>query len=616
MARTLAQWRAIARTALSINMPPSQLAWRDDGSATHLFGEDIAPSETAPAGATVPRRFVALAGSVACHRDELRWTLLYELLWRLTHGEPHLLEIASDPLMHRLVRLHRAVRRASHKMKAFVRFRAVQSPDGEEFIAWFEPAACVVERTAPFFVDRFPSMRWAILTPDGCARWDLATLTISPGIEKHEAPATDDSLEDLWRTYYAGIFNPARLNRDAMRAEMPRHYWKNLPEARIIESLAREAPARVTRMIEQTLAAPTPLPDDLEAREAIAPTPTPPGHEPWDETHDPGWREALRRERLVPDRWPEGLMINGTTVLAGVAGWTDPSILASGVFYPSHATSAESRLRYYAEQLPMVEVDATYYALPSEETSRRWVERTPGHFVFNIKAHALMTGHPTDPARLPTWLKEDLPPRLRSVRNVYAHHFSSAAIDEAWQRFLSALAPLRAAGKLGAVMLQFPKWFTPSPENLASFARMRERLGDCPASVEVRHRDWLADGAASRLFDALREQRFTYVCVDAPEGWESSVPATMRVTNPDLAIIRFHGRRSATWEDRHEDVAERFRYLYSEGQLDGWLGTLARTIDESRRVHLTFNNNKWNYAATNAIEMNAVVKRAFSPVSS
>ena len=596
-----ARWRATARGALHVRLAPGQITWCEDGTASQLFGAGVEASERL--GQPVPRRFVALSASVACHRDPCRWAQLYALLWRLTHGEPHLLEVVTDPLMYRLVRMHGAVRRASHKMKAFVRFRAVD----DEYIAWFEPAHRVVEKTAPFFVERFPSMRWSILTPDGCARWDGEVLSLTPGIERHQAPVTHDALEDLWRTYYAGTFNPARLNREAMRAEMPRAYWKNLPEAQVIEALTREAPARVGRMIAQTLRAPQPLPDNLEARESACIATPVVDHVAWDAAFDPGWREAKRRAELVPDRWPTGLHARGCDVLAGVAGWTDPSILAAGVFYPPAATTAEARLRHYAMQLPMVEVDATYYAMPSEATSHRWVERTPSHFIFNIKAHSLMTGHPTDPSRLPQWLRDDLPLRLRNAHNVYAHHFSRSSLDEVWRRFLSALAPLRAAGKLGAIMLQFPKWFGPSRESAAALALARERLHDWPASVEVRHRDWLSDRIAPRLFALLRDLHLTYVCVDAPQGWESSVPPLMSVTNPELAIIRFHGRRTETWESRHQDVTERFRYLYSGEQLTAWLNTLSRTIDEARRVHLTFNNNKWNYATTNAVEMNAII---------
>lgn len=608
--RSVARWRASARGALQSALAPQSLAWSEDGSASRLFGDPVTASSSAEVidATAVPRKFLAVRDSLACHRDAGRWAVLYELLWRLTHGEPNLLEVASDPLVHRVIRMHRAVRRASHKMKAFVRFRAV----GDEYIAWFEPEHRVLERTIPFFVERFPSMRWAILTPDGCAHWDESSLHLSAGIERHQAPASDDALEDLWRTYYAGTFNPARLNRRAMYAEMPSYYWKNLPEAQLIAALTRDAPSRVTRMIAQTLREPAPLPGDLEARESQPPTPPVVDHVAWDADYDPGWREAKRRADAVAERWPSGLRVRGCEILAGVAGWTDPSILGDGVFYPPGASSAEARLQYYAAQLPMVEVDATYYALPSEATSRRWVERTPSHFVFDVKAHALMTGHPTEVSRLPGWLRDDLPVRLRAARTVYAHHFTSEALDEVWRRFLSALQPLRDAGKLGAIMLQFPKWFTPTRESAAALELARDRLGDWPASVEMRHRDWYQPRLADRMFAMLRRLEFSHVCADAPQGWESSIPFVSAVTNPDLAIIRFHGRREATWELRHDDVAERYRYLYSAGQLGGWLDTLSRTIDEARRVHLTFNNNKWNYATTNAVEMNAIVNARLS----
>lgn len=556
---------------------------------------------------------MALVASVACHRDPQRWSQLYELLWRLTHDEGHLLEVASDPLVHRLVGMHRAVRRASHKMKAFVRFREIGAPgdDSPELVAWFEPAHRVVERTAPFFVTRFPSMRWAILTPDGCARWDGAALHLSGGIERHEAPAGEDALENLWRTYYAGTFNPARLNRRAMRAEMPAGYWKNLPEASVIDSLSRQAPARVARMIAQTLEPPAPVPADLEAIESARSEPA--RDEPgWHPVFDPGWRFARERAARVALRTDLPLRAGDSIVNTGVAGWTDPTLLAEGAFYPDEATSAESRLRYYAAQLSMVEVDATYYSMPSADTSRRWVERTPAHFRFDVKAHSLMTGHPTSPARLPEWLRDDLPLRLRAARNVYAHHFSRDAIDEVWRRFLRALLPLRDAGKLGAVMLQFPKWFTPSAASARFLEDARQRLGDCPASVELRHRDWLGERLAARTFALLRGLAYSYVAVDAPPGMESSMPPTMEVTNPELAIIRLHGRRESTWEARNDVVTERYRYLYERAQLEAWLPAFHHATFEARHVHLIFNNNHANYATTNAVEMHEIVRGALA----
>ncbi len=602
---SLARWRTTARRSLAARLRPDQLTWNDDGSGTQLFGAPVPDSGEGPTQERVPRQFMSVAGSVACHRDPIRWMLLYDLLWRMTHGESHLLEVASDPLVHRLIQMHRGVRRASHKMKAFVRFRDVRTvdTDDEEFIAWFEPAHRVVERTAPFFVNRFPSMRWSILTPDGCARWDGESLQLTSGVERHQTPLDADSQDDLWRAYYASTFNPARLNRTAMLAEMPARYWKNLPESTLIQSLAREAPGRVAAMIAQTLAPPVPLPDDLEATES-QPRLHPLAREPgWDPVYDPGWMVARQRAESVTRCAAEPMQRGASRVFFGVAGWTDPTLLADGAFYPPGAMSAEARLRFYATQLSMVEVDATYYAMPSEETSRRWVERTPDHFCFDVKAHSLMTGHPTDPARLPQWLKDDLPLRLRIARNVYTHHFSNDAIDEVWRRFLGALEPLRDAGKLGAIMLQYPRWFTPTRDSARTLSDARTRLGDWPASVELRHRHWLADRIAPRTFRLLRELSFSYVAVDAPPGMESSMPRTMEVTNPDLAIIRLHGRRVATWETRNAVVTERYRYLYERTQLASWLSAIQRATDSAMRVHLTFNNNHANYATTNAAEM-------------
>ena len=611
VAHALGRWRSAARTCLGRNLAPEDIVWDSGGHASILFGTEIDQSEKSDTELKVARRFLSLAATIACHRDEERWSLLYNVLWRLLHGEPHVLEVASDLLISRLATMHKGVRRASHKMKAFVRFNAIDGdhPGDPEFVAWFEPAHRVVELTAPFFVNRFRSMRWNILTPDGCARWDRESLTLGPGIERHEVPNARDTLENLWRTYYSGIFNPARLNTSAMRAEMPKKYWKNLPEASLIESLTREAPSRMSAMIAQTLRPAVEIPPDLEALESAEALPQSRDEISWDPIVDPGWPEARRRIAAVANSASNGISLANSRILSGVAGWTDPTLLAKGVFYPDEAVTPADRLRFYASHLPMVEVDATYYALPSEETSARWVERTPPHFKFNVKAHSLMTGHPTDPSRLPNWLKEDLPLRLRVASNVYSHHFSIEALDEVWRRFLSALLPLRIAGKLGAIMLQYPRWFTPTRDAAGELAMARNRLADWPASVEFRHREWMSDRLASRTFAVLRNLNFSYVAVDAPPGMESSVPPMSEVTNSNLAMFRFHGRRESTWETRNDEVAERYRYLYERNQLEAWIPAIHRAMDAALEVHLTFNNNKWNYAIANAVEMNALLLR-------
>jgi uracil-DNA glycosylase len=274
-------WRDAARSALLAGIAPEQLVWESEDPTSCSRGPDLfsaaarehptsGPEATGGASSSddasrpapsrpgrrvspaprVPRRFVQLGEAAACHSDPGRWTLLYRLLWRLTRGEPHLLDVLIDPDVRSVMGMERGVRRASHKMKAFVRFRATGG-DADPFVAWFEPEHPVVERVAPFFARRFAGMKWSILTPARCAHWDLHELRFTPGVQRSAAPG-DDALEDLWRTYYANIFNPARLNSRAMLAELPKMYWKNLPEAHLIETLRRDATARARRMVERT----------------------------------------------------------------------------------------------------------------------------------------------------------------------------------------------------------------------------------------------------------------------------------------------------------------------------------------------------------------------------
>jgi DNA polymerase len=187
----------------------------------------------------------------ACVRDPERWALLYRVLWRLTHGEPRLLDVVVDRDVARLVAMDKTVRRDVHKLHAFVRFRAVPITSADVcYVAWFEPEHHVLEYGAPFFARRFAPMLWSILTPDRSAHWDGASLTFGPGVPRADAPG-DDPLEELWRTYYANVFNPARLKTRAMRAEMPKKYWANLPEARLIPDLVSGAPRRVREMIDR-----------------------------------------------------------------------------------------------------------------------------------------------------------------------------------------------------------------------------------------------------------------------------------------------------------------------------------------------------------------------------
>lgn len=233
------------------SIPPHQISWGAH-SAPDLFG----PSEPAACGAAgkpiiLPRCVGELIQSVVCHSEPRKYALLYELVWRMQQGEKRLIEVASDPLVYRLDLMAKSVRRDLHKMHAFLRFRQMDDPKGDEhFVAWFEPDHYVVEAAGPFFVDRFASMVWTILTPKGSLHWDRKELRTGPPALRGEAPGAD-AFEAGWRAYYESTFNPARTNLQMMRQHMPRKYWKNLPETRAIPHLVQTAALRVEEMIER-----------------------------------------------------------------------------------------------------------------------------------------------------------------------------------------------------------------------------------------------------------------------------------------------------------------------------------------------------------------------------
>jgi uracil-DNA glycosylase len=250
-------WQKEARAALQRGFEPDRVAWQPLGQeapALDLFDEaEPSPERTGVRLFRVPRKFLEIAKLVALHSDERRWTLLYRLLWRITRGEPKLLEIVIDPDVARALEWHKSVRHDIHKMRAFVRFREISQFGKPCFVAWFEPQHHIVEHNAAFFVDRFASMCWSILTPDRCAHWDGAALSFSEGVDRSKAPR-EDEIEKLWLTYYANIFNPARVKVHAMEAEMPKKYWRNLPETALIPTLLQEAPGRVDEMMRKSAA--------------------------------------------------------------------------------------------------------------------------------------------------------------------------------------------------------------------------------------------------------------------------------------------------------------------------------------------------------------------------
>lgn len=324
-----------------------------------------------------------------------------------------------------------------------------------------------------------------------------------------------------------------------------------------------------------------------------------------DQRHDPGPDVAAERAAGVLDAAVQPLRLadGAATIRLGTSSWTDPTMTAGNVFYPPGADSAEERLNYYASQFPVVEVDATYYALPVRRTSELWVQRTPPDFVFDVKAHALLTGQPTETKRLPKYLRDELPAELHEKRRIYARDLPAVLRDAVWAAFLDGLEPLRESGQLGAVILQYPRWFFPISESRDAILEARQRLGEQRFAVELRNASWFNDKNAERTLRFLSDNSIPFVIVDEPQGMKSSVPPITAVTSPELAVVRFHGRRAETWERPGIPVVERFRYLYDRDELAEWAPRLLEASRETREMHVLMNNCYANYGATNAREL-------------
>ncbi|HEV2414589.1 MAG TPA: DUF72 domain-containing protein [Candidatus Dormibacteraeota bacterium] len=319
------------------------------------------------------------------------------------------------------------------------------------------------------------------------------------------------------------------------------------------------------------------------------------------DSHDPGPAIAGKRADEAGEAARKPVHVGKGEARFGTASWTDPTMTVPGVFYPKGVSTAEERLRFYAEHFSMVEVDATYYALPYKRMAESWVERTPKDFVFDIKAHALMTGQPTELSRLPKAIKEELPAELSEKKRIYRKDMPNELLDAVYQQFREALEPLIEARKLGAVFVQFPKWVFPSNEARELILETRQRL-DLPIAVEFRHGSWFNEKNAERTIRFLQDNKVPYVAVDEPQGFKSSVPPVIFPTNDELAVIRFHGRNNENWEKKDIPPSERFRYLYDEDELADWTPKIAAIAKTAKQTHVVYNNCYSNYGTTNARE--------------
>jgi len=292
-------------------------------------------------------------------------------------------------------------------------------------------------------------------------------------------------------------------------------------------------------------------------------------------------------------------------IRVGTASWTDRTLIASG-WYPHPVDIPAKRLRFYAQHFPLVEMDASYYALPAERTATLWAERTPPGFTFNVKAFSLFTGHPTRVAALPADLRRAV--EALGKDNVYLKDVPAEVTGQAWDRFLAALAPLRHADKLGAILLQFPPWFAITRANKDYLLACARRAAPSQVCVEFRNHTWLAERNREETLEFLSTHQLPFVCLDMPQGYRSSVPPVLAAT-ADLAVIRFHGH-SEKWDSK--DIHERFGYRYTLEELAGWAPRIRDLAGQARTTHVVFNNCYRDYAQTNARELAGLLANSHS----
>ena len=297
------------------------------------------------------------------------------------------------------------------------------------------------------------------------------------------------------------------------------------------------------------------------------------------------------------------------TVRVGTCAWVEKGLIAD--WYPPTATTAEARLRFYAEHFDTVEVDSSYYAIPSERTVANWAERTPPGFVFHIKAFGLMTGHRVRPEQLPA----DLRPLVDAVTAAGRVDPSDALRDRVFARFRRALEPLRAAGKLGGVLFQLPPSAVPGRTAWELIDHARAALPDDELLVEFRQRDWLSPDLRDETLGSLRERGLTYVVVDAPRVATANVAQTVVASTSGTAYVRFHGRNAATWNARGGGASARFDHLYSDAELGEWVEPLRDLARATSKAYAMFNTNADTQGPDNAGRLRQLLADAHVPVS-
>lgn len=287
------------------------------------------------------------------------------------------------------------------------------------------------------------------------------------------------------------------------------------------------------------------------------------------------------------------------SIWIGTASWADKNLIDTGRFYPPDVTTPEARLRFYATRFPLVEVDSSYYALPSPGMTEKWARRTPDGFAINVKAFRLFTGHQTAPDVLPADVREALPEVAKRKAVLYHRDVPAELLAELWARFTASLWPLREAGRLGLVHFQFPPWLVRNRAGRAHVAHCAERMAGFTVSVEFRNAHWFDDGHAHDTLAFQRDLGVVHTIVDEPQGFDNSVPALWHTTHERHALVRLHGRNAATWNNRSGHSGGRFNYDYDDAELEGLAHQVIGLDRPALKIHVVFNNNADDQAQRN-----------------
>ncbi len=289
----------------------------------------------------------------------------------------------------------------------------------------------------------------------------------------------------------------------------------------------------------------------------------------------------------------------------GTCSWTEKTLLKSGEFYPPDIKSARDRLNFYADHFNTVEVDSSYYAIPSEQNAMLWAERTPEQFTFHFKAYGALTGHGVDPRSMPKDILSLLTLKEKNKQRIYIkEHEVIKAIGE---RFVNALGPLRKSNKLGVLVFQYPQWFHFNPSNFEYILFCKELMDNIPLVIEFRHGSWLTDNRAKIVFDFLNKNNLSYVTADEPQyGSLATVPYLPEVTG-EIAYFRFHGRNTQNWLKKGVETSLRYSYLYSDSELKEFAGSVRRLNRKAKKTYAMFNNCHGGFAVRNAMRLNKLL---------